>query len=378
MIADTIKTLLQKSGIIINGPNPWDISVHNPGGYVRVFRDKNLGLGESYMEGWWDSRKLDEFFCRVLSTNLSRDIKGSFRHMLYYLPGFLFNLQTKARARIISAHHYNLGNELFFSFLDPYNQYSCGFFDNTDDLNTAQMKKLKIISDKLELKKEDHLLDIGCGWGGLAKFASEQTGCRVTGVNISENQLNFAEKFCANLPVNFINTDYRSIKGNFSKIVSVGMFEHAGQKNYRIFMKTVHRCLKDNGIYLLHTIGSNISSSGCDPWITRYIFPNGKLPSIKQIAGSAERLFIIEDIHNIGPHYDRTLTAWNNNFQQAWPQLKEKNEKKYDEKFKRMWEYYLLSCAGAFRARDIQTWQILMTKYRTGTRQPACRNHPLY
>jgi len=191
----------------------------------------------------------------------------------------------------------------------------------------------------------------------------------VTAVNISREQLGFARQFCRDLPVRFQDCDYRAIQGRFDKVVSVGMFEHVGRKNYRTYMKVVRRCLKDDGIFLLHTIGGNASRTGCDPWITRYIFPNGMLPSTAQIARAVEGLFVIEDLHNLGPHYDRTLMAWNANFQKAWPTLSEK----YDERFKRMWEYYLLSCAGAFRARNIQVWQVVMTPFGVGAPQPPCR-----
>jgi len=367
MVSDTIRDLLEQAGIRINGPNPWDIRVHDKRWFGRVVREKNLGLGESYMDGWWECGQPDEMICRLLRSGLEDKVRGSLRHQLRLLPAVLFNLQSRARARKIAERHYNLGNDLFFSFLDSYNQYSCGYFQDTDDLNRAQEKKLELTCRKLNLNASDHLLDIGCGWGGLAKYAAERFGCTVTAVNISAEQLEYAKKFCRGLPVHFQDCDYRATEGRFDKIVSVGMFEHVGQKNYRAFMKTVRRCLKEEGIFLLHTIGGNTSRTGCDPWITRYIFPNGMLPSTAQIAKAAENLFVIEDWHNLGLHYDRTLMAWNRNFQKAWSRL----EKKYDGRFKRMWEYYLLSCAGAFRARSIQLWQIVMTPYSMGRPHPS-------
>jgi cyclopropane-fatty-acyl-phospholipid synthase len=145
------------------------------------------------------------------------------------------------------------------------------------------------------------------------------------------------------------------------------MFEHVGVKNYRTFMQAAHQCLKDDGVFVLHTIGSNESQRFSDPWITKYIFPNGMLPSIAQISKAVEGLFVVEDLHNLGPHYEKTLLAWHANFQRAWPRL----EGTYDHTFKRMWEYYLLSCAAGFRARYIQLWQFVLTKY--GTPQPRCR-----
>ncbi len=366
IISDAIREMLGHAGITVNGSNPWDIQVKDERWYARVWREKSLGLGESYMDGWWDCRQTDEMIYRLLCADLEGKVRGDLRYLIRFLPAILFNLQSMARSRMIAARHYDLGNDLFFSFLDPYNQYSCGYFENSDDLAQAQQDKLALICAKLDLTAADHLLDIGCGWGGLAKYAAEHIGCTVTAVNISQEQLRYARDLCKGLPVHFEDCDYRAIEGRFNKIVSVGMFEHVGGKNYRSFMKVVHRCLKDHGMFLLHTIGGNMSRSGCDPWITKYIFPNGMLPSITQIAKAVERLFVIEDLHNIGLHYDKTLMAWNRNFQQAWPEL----SRRYDARFKRMWEYYLLSCAGAFRARSIQVWQIVMTKCGIPTAQP--------
>ncbi len=370
MITKHAQDLLEQAGIVVGGDNPWDIQVHDERWYGRVLRDKNLGLGESYMGGWWDCQRLDQMIERLLVNGLPRKVKGGIAGLLQMSPALLFNLQSTVRARMIADHHYDLGNDLFFSFLDPNLQYSCAYFNSSDDdLSQAQVRKLDLIAGKLELNPGDHLLDIGCGWGGLARYFSENYGCRVTGVNISQEQLKHARQICQDLPVDFHDRDYREIEGTYNKVVSVGMFEHVGRKNYRTFMEVVERCLSDDGIFLLHSIGNNISRISCDPWITRYIFPNSMLPSLAQIGRAAENRFVIEDVHNLGPHYDHTLMAWHDNFQQAWPQL----ASRYDERFKRMWEYYLLSCAGAFRARNIQLWQVVMTKQGSGTGQPNCR-----
>jgi cyclopropane-fatty-acyl-phospholipid synthase len=319
------------------------------------------------MAGWWDCPRIDEFICRLLKGNIEDRIRGNLRTLLFYLSARIFNRQSLARVDIIARRHYNLGNDLFFSFLDPYNQYSCAYFQETEDLAEAQKKKLDLICRKIHLRQEDHVLDVGCGWGGFARYAADNYGCTVTAVNISEEQIRYAQEFCKNLPVKILREDYRQIQGSFDKIVSVGMFEHVGQKNYRTFMKIAHRCLKEGGIFLLHTIGGNVSRVNCDPWVNRYIFPNGMLPSIAQISRAAEDLFVVEDIHNLGPHYQKTLLSWNDRFQRAWSRLSEK----YDRIFKRMWEYYFLSSAGTFCARNIQAWQIVMTK--AGTVQPLCR-----
>lgn len=373
MIADTIRKLMEEADILVNGSRPWDIQVQDDRWYARVWRDKELGLGESYMDGWWHCKQLDEMICKLLRSGVDRKVRGSLRYLLRLLPSAVFNLQSRLRSRIVAKRHYDLGNDLFFSFLDTHSQYSCGYFEECSDLEEAQRNKLDLIASKLELSEGENLLDIGCGWGGLAEYAADNYGCNVMAVNISREQLRQAKKRCKGKSVACVNKDYRSIKGEFDKIVSVGMFEHVGVRNYRTFMRTVHRCLKDSGVFLLHTIGGNESRKGCNTWINKYIFPNGMLPSVTQIAEATEGLFVMEDWHNLGPHYDKTLMAWNERFQRAWPKL----ARVYGERFKRMWEYYLLSCAGAFRARDIQLWQIVMTKCGTAREQPSCRGKAL-
>ncbi len=372
MIADTVRNVLKNACIEVNGNNPWDIQVHDERWYKRVWSEKSLGLGESYMDGWWDCERIDEMIYRLLSSGLERKVSGNVRYLIRFLPAVLLNLQSKMRCRVIADKHYDLGNDLFFSFLDPHLQYSCGFFKNTRDLGKAQQEKMDLIARKLHLESHDHVLDIGSGWGGLDRYFAEHYGCRVTGVNISREQLSYAEEFCRDLPVDFIDQDYREITGRYDKLVSVGMFEHVGFKNYQTFMQVAYDCMKKDGIFLLHTIGSNRSRRGCDPWISKYIFPNGMLPSMAQIARAAEGLFVLEDVHNLGPHYDKTLMAWNRNFQEAWPGLSAENSS-YDLRFKRMWEYYLLSCAGAFRSRYIQLWQVVFTRHLPGDKQPFCR-----
>lgn len=365
--AAILKEMLAGIGININGNNPWDIRVNDNRTYSQVLCNKNLGLGETYMEGWWDCPQLDEFICRILKAGLDSRVKGSKLLRLKSLVALIFNLQSRLRSHKVAEQHYNLDNELFTAMLDPYVQYSCAYFDKTDDLNQAQLQKINLICKKLNISKDDNVLDIGCGWGGLARYIAEHYNCRVTAINIAEEQISYARELCKNLPVEIKHIDYRDLTGSYDKIVSVGMFEHVGPKNYKTFMKAVHRCLKDDGVFLLHTIGSNETGVSGDPWISKYIFPNGKLPSIAQIGKAIEGLFVMEDWHNLGEHYEKTLLAWHKNFNQVWVQLKNK----YDEKFRRMFEYYLLSCAGCFRARHIQLWQIVFTKY--GTPQPVIR-----
>ncbi|MHB9098472.1 MAG: cyclopropane fatty acyl phospholipid synthase [Syntrophales bacterium] len=312
------------------------------------------------MEGWWDCARIDELICRLLKGNMGGKIRGSLWALLFGLSTRIFNLQSPVRASIAARRHYDLGNDLFFSFLDPCNQYSCAYFQGTDDLTEAQQNKLDLICRKIDLQPKDHLLDIGCGWGGYARYAAEHYGCGVTAVNLSEEQIRYAREYCKNLPVKILHEDYRQIEGSFDKIVSVGMFdEHVGKKNYETFMNVVHRCLKEEGIFLLQTIGCSTPRDSVNPWVDRYIFPDGSLPRMAQIGKAADGLLVIEDIHDLGPHYERTLLAWNDRFQNAWARL----AGQYSRTFKRMWEYYLLSYAGAFRARHVRLWQIVFSKH---------------
>ncbi len=359
--------LLAQAGVMVNGPAPWDIRVHDERLYARALAQKNLGLGEGYMAGWWDCDRIDECIHRLLKAAAPGRVRGGARLLCALLPALALNLQSPSRAAEAARRHYDLGNDLFAAFLDPYMQYSCACFEGTADLAKAQERKMRLVCDKLDLRPGQRLLDIGCGFGGLARFAAEQYGASVVGINISREQIRFAREFCAGLPVEIRESDYRDLDERFDKIVSVGMFEHVGRKNHAAFMEMAARCLAPGGIFLLHTIGVNAAGRGCDPWISRYIFPGGELPGIDQIGRAAGRYFVMEDWQNLGPHYDPTLLSWLRNFRAAWPKLRDR----YGETFRRMWEYYLQSCAGAFRARDIQVWQIVFT--HPGTDQPCCR-----
>ncbi|WFS62064.1 cyclopropane fatty acyl phospholipid synthase [Pseudodesulfovibrio thermohalotolerans] len=372
--------LLTEAGVAVDGDHPWDIKVSDERLFHDILLRKNLGLGEGYMRGWWNCERVDEFIFRVLKTGAEERVRDSWRLLAKALPALLLNMQSLSRARVVAKRHYDLGNDLFEGFLDPYMQYSCAYFKGMDgcadplsddkssrDLEEAQRAKMRLICEKLELAPGDRVLDIGCGWGGLARFMVEERGCKVVGVNISKRQIEFARDFCAGLPVEIRETDYRLLNEPFDKIVSVGMFEHVGPRNYGEFMDTVARCLKPNGLFLLHTIGGNTTSRSIDPWISTYIFPNGCLPSVAQVSRASESHFVMEDLHNFGPFYDRTLLCWLRNFRRSWPKLRGK----YGDRFRRMWEYYLQSCAGAFRARDIQLWQFVFSP--AGRRQPECR-----
>lgn len=353
----TVQDLLSKAGVEIDGSQPWDILVHDDRVYRAVLTRGSLGLGEAYVDGWWDVQRLDQFICKVLRANLIQYVNPGLSQTVRYLKSAIFNMQSRRRAKKAVEHHYDIGQELYMSFLDPYNQYSCGYFKNTGNLDTAQKQKLDLICRKLCLTKKDKVLDIGCGWGGLAKFAASRYGCHVTGITLSQDQYAYAKEFCEGLPVEICLKDYRDIDVEFDKIVSVGMFEHVGPKNYRTMMEVVRRCLAPDGLFLLHTIGGNTSTFSTDQWLAKYIFPNSVLPSVQQISEAIEGLFVLEDWHNFGVYYAKTLRAWMENFDRNWEKLR----KKYDERFYRMWKYYLLSCAGTFDARYNQLWQIVLS-----------------
>lgn len=351
-----IKNLLSLANVEIQGDRPWDIQIHNPKTYSRVLAQGSLGFGESYMDGWWDCERLDEFFYRVLKAELDARIK---RWADYYeiIKAKIYNLQRPSRAFQIGEHHYDIGNELYRHMLDKHLIYSCGYWKKASNLDEAQEAKLDLVCRKLDLQSGMRLLDIGCGWGGTARFAAENYGAEVLGITVSKEQVAFGKELCRGLPVEIRLQDYRGLKGTFDRIVSIGMFEHVGCKNYVAFMKVVRRCLKKDGLFLLQTIGGNRTVSGCDPWIEKYIFPNSVLPSAEGISEATEGLFVLEDWHSFGADYDKTLMQWFHNFNDSWAVLK----KTYDERFYRMWTYYLLSCAGSFRARKNQLWQIVLS-----------------
>ncbi len=353
-----ITGILQSADVEINGSRPWDVRVHDERLYDRVISAGSLGLGEGYMDGWWDAEQLDAFFYKLFKADVQDKVRINAATVFTYVNALVTNKGSRGHAFDIGMKHYDIGNDLFSRMLDKRLTYSCGYWPQAKNLDEAQEAKLDLICRKIDLKKGQRVLDIGCGWGSFAKYAAEKYGATVVGITVSKEQKELAEKLCEGLPVEIRLQDYREVNEQFDHVVSVGMFEHVGAKNYRTYMKTVHRCLKDDGIFLLHTIGANRSVHSPDPWTGKYIFPGGMLPSIAMIGRSIEKLFVMEDWHNFGADYDKTLMAWFHNFDTHWPEL----ETKYGKRFYRMWKYYLLSCAAAFRARQINLWQIVLTK----------------
>ena len=363
-VPDTLGTWLQQADIRINGPRPWDLQLNHPRLYGRVLRRWSLGLGEAYMDGDWDCEQLDEFFTRLLRLRADQPPGGLARLRLgWALLGAAWrNPQAPEKAYVVAERHYDLGNDLFERMLDSRMVYSCGYWARAMTLEQAQEDKLEMICRKLQLAPGMSLLDIGCGWGGLARHAALHHGAQVTGITVSHEQATHVQRLCAGLPVSVRLMDYRALRGRFDRIASVGMFEHVGPRNHRTYLDTARRLLADDGLFLLHTIGTDHPTGRTDPWIERYIFPGGHLPAASELARAAERAFIIEDWHNFGADYDRTLMHWHSRFETAWPELKFR----YGERFRRMWRYYLLTCAGFFRSRQGQLWQLVLSKPQRG------------
>ncbi len=352
-----VRREFRKAGITINGSAPHDVQILDLRAYRMIAFGGSLGLGEAYMAGYLKIARIDLFIEKIFHSNVGRrrytpDI------ILRIARATFFNLQSKARAKIVCDVHYDIGNDLYTKMLDAQMLYTCAYWKNAADLESAQLAKMDLICRKLDLQPGMRLLDIGCGFGSLMKYAAENFGVTCVGYSLSKEQIKYGEQSCRGLPIEFIFDDYRNIKGQFDRIVSVGMMEAVGYKNFGTYMNVIHEALKPDGIAVIHTVGHNRTTKITDPWVDRYIFPNGILPSISQMGDAIEGLFVMEDWHNFGPDYNKTLLAWNERFQAAWPEL----EKNYPARFKRMWEFYLLSFAGGFKARNWQLWQLVLTK----------------
>lgn len=356
-LIDTVSEWLEEADIRLNGCRPWDMQLTGKGALQQVLARGSLGLGEAYMDGLWEAERLDMFFERALRAGLDEKVQPA-SLFLPALKARFFNLQTLSRAFQVGRSHYDLGNDFYAAMLDRRLTYTCGYWRAARDLDHAQEAKLDLICQKLDLRPGMRLLDIGCGWGSLLAFAAEHYGIVGVGITISAEQADWCNRHHGHLPLEFRMQDYRHLNGRYDRIASVGMFEHVGRKNHSDYMRVAHHCLKEDGLFLLHTIVKNRTNTAPDPWIDRYIFPNGDLPSLSAITKAAEPFFVMEDMHNFGTDYDRTLMAWHERFEASWPRF----SARLGERFHRMWRYYLLSCAGAFRARTIQLQQLVLSR----------------
>ncbi|MCA1827496.1 MAG: cyclopropane fatty acyl phospholipid synthase [Myxococcales bacterium] len=352
--------LLRQADVEIDGSRPWDMRVHDERLFRRVLAQGALGLGEAYMDGWWDSPQLDELFAKVLRARLHEKIVLTFTDAAEIAKSLILNRQTRTRAAESVRRHYDIGNDLYQRMLDKRMLYTCAYWRwGAKNVDEAQEAKLELVCRKIGLKPGMSVLDLGCGWAGFSRYAAEKHGAKAVALTASREQVLLGRELCAGLTVDIREQDWREATGKFDRVVAIGLLEHVGYKNYRTFMKLVRRCLADDGLALLHTIGSATSSTAVNSWTDKYIFPNAVIPSIAQLSKAIEGLFVVEDWHNFGADYDPTLMAWNANFESAWPELREK----YGERFRRMWRYYLLQSAGAFRARYMQLWQLVVSPH---------------
>ena len=336
------------------------VRVHDRRFYRRVLADGTLGLGEAYVDGWWDCDALDELAARLLRQgDLADDERrfGAVRSIVRALAAYARNRQRERPAARDVAAHYDRDDVLFRAMLDARLVYSCAYWARAATLDEAQEDKLELVCAKLGLRRGQRVLDLGCGWGGFGRWAAERHGVSVVGVTLAARQADVARQECAGLPIEIRVQDYRGVTGCFDRVVSLGMLEHVGHKNHATFMRVVRRCLADDGLALVQVIGNRRSTTTNEPWIDRYIFPGAVLPSVRQLGAAMEPWFVLEDWHSFGVDYDKTLLAWHANFERNWPSLR----RRYDERFRRMWRYYLLGCAGAFRARATQLWQLVLS-----------------
>ena len=361
--ADSMRDILRRAGITIGGDAPWDIQVHDERLYARALRDGTMGVGEAYVEGWWDCQAIDQMVERLTRTRPDLVLRASWVLVANGIRSRLFNLQA-TRAFEVGERHYDVGNDLYQAMLGPRMVYTCAYWRNADHLDAAQAAKLDLVCRKIGARPGMRILDLGCGWGGFAAFAAQNYGASVVGYTVSREQCTWARERYATLPVEIRLEDYRKATGGYDAVVSIGLMEHVGPRNYRAYMELATRCLAPGGTVFVHTIGGQEPRTQIDPWYHKYIFPNAVIPTLGQLTTAMHDLLVVEDVHNIGPDYDRTLMAWWANFEQAWSSLREK----YGARFYRMWKFYLMTSAAQFRARALYLFQIVATA--VGTKQP--------
>ena len=348
--------------------NPIKMKIHDKKLHYKLLLYPDLYFGEAYTDGkiTFKNGTISDFLDLALE-NIGRQKTNNISEFFNKLRGsyrYLTNFNFIKKSKMNVAHHYDLSDELYFIFLDSLKQYSCGYFLNENDtLEEAQKNKISHIIKKLNIKENLKLLDIGSGWGHLSMEIAKQAKCQVTGITLSENQYEYSKKKAKELnlgnQVQFKLMDYRQVKEKYDRVVSVGMFEHVGRKFYKNYFRTVNKLLKEDGVALIHTIGSVVSPRDPHPWITKYIFPGGYTPSLSEIAGPIEKSgLIISDMEVLRMHYSHTLRHWKERFIGK----KEEVLAMFDEKFFRMWEFYLASCEMTFKWGDQVVFQLQLSK----------------
>ena len=351
--------LVAGAGIEINGRRPFDLRVVNDAFYERVLSRGAIGIVEAYVDGYWESDRLDELAAKLLSSGINFHLGSALTRRLHGFGARLLRNGKRRRALQVRKR-FDLKNDLYQAMLGRSMVYSCAHWKDSTHLDAAQEAKLKRVAEKVALRPGMRVLDIGCGWGGFAKYAVENYGVSAVGITVVKEQYELGRVLCAGLPIDLRLQDYRDLDDDrpFDAVVGIEVLEHVGYKNHRAFMSKIRRLLKPNGLVLLQTVANNTSRFFVDPRFRRTIFPTGMLPSARHVAAAAEGLLDIEEWHNLSDDYDQTLLAWFENFDSHWPQLREN----YGEHFYRMWKCYLLSFAGSFRARENQLWQIVFSR----------------
>jgi len=359
----------------VDGLNQWDPQVRDDDFFGMVAGDGMLGLGNAYVKGYWECEDLFEFFCRAIRGGLLEFMADSPVMKALMTAYRTTNRQSQTQAKKNVVAHYDRGNDLFEAFLGKTMAYTCAVWDNPLDLeegetlDEAQERKLDRICQKLHLESGMRVLDIGCGWGPFMRYVAGHFEVEVVGITLSAEQIAYIEKrnggfkHSGSLPIKAVLADFRTFDaGKFDRVLSIGMFEHVGRKNHEEYFKAVDRCLESDGLSLIHCFGkSDPRVPLIDPWTEKHIFPGMELPTVVDITTAMEGAFNLLDLEEMGQHYPKTLLAWSANFDCNWEQISH-----YGEEFRRMWRYYLLSCAAVFHVRKVLLWQVVFARKEDG------------
>lgn len=361
-----VEELFSQAGIEVNGSNPWDPQIHNPIAYNMTVGNGLIGAGEAYMRGYWDCEQLEEFFRRAVQVDLAKRMPWNLSTATLVTKARLMNLQLPKRAWEVGRMHYDLPREVWECTLDFAMTGSCAYYRFPDEtLDQAQQNKLNLTLKKVGLQKGHSLLDIGVGWAAFSGLSAITYGAKPIGITVSEGQREYIRSRYGDIvDVRVHPWQQTVLEQPVDRIISVEMFEHVGSDNYRKFFQLCRDSITDDGLMLLHTIVGHNPSKHIDPWMDKYIYPGGCIPTLGQITTAVHGLFHVEDVHDIGGHYPATLLAWMANFRRNWDVVKALGPKRLGmdpEVFCRMWYYHYMASAGGFLSRVISVHQIVLS-----------------
>ena len=355
----TVQDFLQQADIRVDGSRPWDIKICHPDFFKCIMQQGLLGLGESYMDGWWECERVDILIYKFLTGRLDEYLPIHLHNILNLFSAKLLSLKPDHVSLTSGNKEHEIGYDIFAVMLDNYMQYSCGLWREGTSLDEAQTAKLQMICEKLQLSPGMRILDLGCGWGGTAEYMARHYGVYVEGITDSTEQQKVAQARCRDLDVTIMLGDFHDcIDDQFDRIISLGTLQNIELRNYQAFFKRIANSLNPDGRCLLQSIGKDQFVNHVGLWINKYIFPRGCLPSEEQIVRSTQPYLHIEDWINLGGDYDKTFMSWEKRINDAWPELKDN----YSPRFKRMLDYYLCSCAGFLRAKKLNMWQMVFSR----------------